>query len=180
MSDEQTWTFLERPVKLWGPGPWQHEPDRIQWTSAHGYVCLMLRNLGSEGDIAIYGGPGWSGHWCGYVGLPPGHPMLSPDFDDSIEVHGGITGGGRCREESNGFHPEYRMCHVPAPGQPDELIWLGFDCNHGGYSPDDDLSPLKAGRGEACGTYRNVEYVRRQCELLAEQAAAAAREPEES
>lgn len=179
MNDEQTWTFLERPVKLWGPGPWQDEPDRIEWVSAAGYVCLMLRQIGDEEDAKIYGGPGYSGHWCGYVGVPEDHPWprgLGDMYE--IDVHGGITGGGPCDEKSHGFHPMHRRCHTAKPGQPDHLHWYGFDCNHYG---SEDFNPMMAGRGEDhrgmfghyTRTYKDVAYVKIECEKLALQALAA-------
>jgi hypothetical protein len=90
----------------WPSGEWDTEPDRVDFVS-HGYACLLLRNS--------------LGNWCGYVGVPLDHPILQMDADQTLDVHGGITYKGRCREP---------ICHVPLPGMPDEVMWYGFDCCH--------------------------------------------------
>ena len=130
-----------------GPGPWQDEPDRVEWRF-EGFACLMVRQPDQ-------------GHWCGYVGLPPGHPWHGKDPDDA-QVHGGITYGSPC---------EGVVCHVPQPGEPDEVWWLGFDCAHSG-----DLSPgsmQRYGWPPMSGTYKDRAYVEREVEQLARQAAEA-------
>lgn len=143
----------------WGPGPWQEEPDRVEWR-AHGFPVLMVRQPEA-------------GHWCGYVGVPPGHPWFGKRGDDwedptfrGVDVHGGITYSDACRGE---------VCHIPAPGEPDDVWWHGFDCAH--YN---DISPGRAAREQGLGlapwpappmaSYKDVAYVRRQAERLAEQA----------
>ena len=148
----------------WPPGPWHTEPDRVEWKTEAGYPALIIR-------------VSYSGHLCGYVAVPPGHPAHGHsyateyetdangerDYDkprpnplNGIRVHGGITYTEKCAG---------RVCHVPAPGEPDDVWWVGFDCNHA-Y----DLAP---NYGSAYRTvmadYRDVDYVREQCELLAEQ-----------
>lgn len=48
----------------WGPGPWQDEPDKIQYVDeATGLPCLIVRNGKEIGAL------------CGYVGVLPGHPL---------------------------------------------------------------------------------------------------------
>ena len=42
----------------WGQGPWDDEPDRVDFEHA-GFPCLLLRNPRL-------------GQWCGYVAVPPG------------------------------------------------------------------------------------------------------------
>jgi len=44
------WQWLDKST--WGPGPWQEEPDKVQWQDPQtGSVCLAVR------------GP--MGGWCG-------------------------------------------------------------------------------------------------------------------
>lgn len=154
----------------WGPGPWQDEPDRIEWRSEHGFPCLMVRQANH-------------GAWCGYVAVPPGHDWHGRDmadldededgnqYGDGLDVHGGVTYSDKCAGD---------ICHVPQPGEPDDVWWIGFDCVHSG-----DLTPATP-KGFAAPTirypwqrigggreYRDAEYVRAQCERLAEQAKAA-------
>jgi len=90
-------------------GPWTQEPDLLEWRDdATGLPCVMAR------------GP--CGAWCGYVGVPPGHPAHGKNYNDvDVEVPGGLTYSDRCRDV---------VCHVPAPGEPDEFWWLGFDLAH--------------------------------------------------
>lgn len=181
----------------WGAGPWDGEPDRIEFT-ASGYPCRMRRNA--------------FGAWCGYVGLPPGHPWhglplrarvkvpdrnavevrtgtiqlfieaLRDEKDDTVALdvlvrcHGGLTFADAWDEK----WPD---------GAPADTWWLGFDCGHAG-----DLQPgLKAlmdSRGAPTllvelaelakidpgsllhETYRTVVFVRAEVEALAAQAAA--------
>lgn len=50
MSAPATETWIDKTT--WGEGPWQHEPDRVDWyDEGTGLPCLMIRN-------AI-------GAWCG-------------------------------------------------------------------------------------------------------------------
>lgn len=102
------------PKRAWGPGPWQDEPDKAQWIDpATGLDCLIVRNH--------------MGSLCGYVGLPPGHIFHEADYEiPGVEVHGGLTFAGFCHEGRD----ERSICHVPAPGRPDRVWWLGFDCAH--------------------------------------------------
>ena len=52
----------------WGDGPWQSEPDKIQWQdAATGLPCLIVR------------GP--VGALCGYVGVPKTHPAYGLHYD---------------------------------------------------------------------------------------------------
>jgi hypothetical protein len=133
----------------WGPGPWDSEPDRLEF-EAHGFPCLMQR--------------GTSGGWCGYVAVPPGHPYHGKAWDElsSLSVHGGVTYADACHGA---------ICHVPRPGQPEDVWWLGFDCAHAGdYSPL--MARLMAGRLRPDGeVYRTAAYVQAEVEALAAQLA---------
>lgn len=55
-----------------------------------------------------------------------------------MEAHGGLTFAGPCME---GAEEGPFVCHVPEPGRPDEVWWLGFDCGHAF-----DLSPTMAAK----------------------------------
>lgn len=133
----------------WGDGPWQNEPDRKEWRDVKtGLPCLAVRNMSD-------------GHWCGYVGVPPGHPAHGLDEDDvAAKVHGGLTYAALCQGH---------VCHVPLPGEPHEVWWLGFDCSHSG-----DLSPATNARYPGYpgpSVYRRLPFVEQQCALLADQLA---------
>ena len=138
----------------WRRGPWDGEPDFVRFES-HGLPCIVLRHPRS-------------GHLCGYVAVPPGHPWHGVDFatlwreDGCPNVHGGVTYAERCAGS---------VCHVAKPGDPDDVWWLGFDANHAW-----DVSPRDASWGD--GDYRDIGYMRRECERLAEQCAARAESPD--
>src|SRR6187399_997358 len=95
----------------WGPGPWQGEPDRIEWRHASGLPCLIVRNH--------------MGSLCGYVGVPPEHPFYRQHYDspvtENIHAHGGLTYSDLCQG---------LICHKPEPGEERDIWWFGFDCGH--------------------------------------------------
>jgi len=103
----------------WPPGEWDSEPDLVEWRDKRtGYPCLVVR------------GP--LGALCGYVGVPPEHPLHGKpynDVDSQVNAHGGLTFASGCEEGGN-------ICHVPLPGEPSDVWWFGFDCAHSG-----DVSP---------------------------------------
>lgn len=138
----------------WGPGPWQDEPDRWEG-DAEGFPALAIRNARS-------------GNWCGYVAVPPGHPWHGKNSgygggDVSADVHGGLTYSGACHG---------KICHVPKPGEPDDVWWLGFDCHHAwDIAPGDDPKWLALGSHDS--TYRTLDYVQGECRKLARAASEA-------
>jgi hypothetical protein len=162
---EQSWTFPEDIDRTdWGTGPWDGEPDRIAWTDeATGRPCLLRR--------------GGGGSWCGYVAVDPGHPFHGKDYlDDTVDtivsVHGGLTYAAECTGD-----PERGICHAPAPGQPDDVWWFGFDAGHAfDLRPADRaLQVAYPSFGLIDDVYRDVAYMRTECELLAAQLTGVAR-----
>lgn len=130
------------------PGPWSDEPNRVEFRRA-GIPCIIHR-----GPIGV---------WCGYVGLPPGHPFHGQPYDVAngvgVEVHGGLTYANKC---------DGHICHVAQPGESDDVWWLGFDCGH-----LDDLIPYMIGyclKGAPSlgGVYRDQAYVTAETKRLAE------------
>ena len=146
----QTLEYRTIDKASWGAGPWQSEPDKRQWMDeTTGLPCLIVR------------GP--LGALCGYVGVPNGHLAYGKDYDSvGVEAHGGLTFSARCQPgvESHG------ICHKVAPGEPDDVWWLGFDCAHSG-----DLCPgnTKYQRPITGDTYRDIPYVTEQITALAAQ-----------
>jgi hypothetical protein len=107
------WTTINKSD--WGDGPWQNEPDKVVWIDP-------VTNL----DCMIHRGP--SGALCGYVGVGPDHPWHGKGCDDvDVEVHGGLTFANKCNEEATEANG---ICHIPEPGRPHDVWWLGFDCAH--------------------------------------------------
>jgi len=157
------YTNIDRVALGWPAGEWDNEPDKVQWPDADtGLPCLAVRNRRS-------------GNWCGYVGVAEGHRAFGKEYDEVMnddgqwpEVHGGLTFANRCQlgdDESRG------ICHMPAPGEPDHVWWLGFDCAHAwDHSPEDVKRSEEKGGIWAIGhdsAYRSLAYVKHQCKKLA-------------
>lgn len=147
---EVTSTYLNRVG--WKHGPWNREPDRIAWTDATtGYPCIMRRVP--------------AGAWCGYVGVPEGHPFYGLDETAAsvcaLRVHGGLTYAAPCTGD-----PTRGICHVASDAV--ERWWLGFDCGHNGdLLPSDEDS--WQWRGPSPGVYHDVADVRGEVQALARQ-----------
>ena len=127
----------------WPAGPWDNEPDVMSWADERtGLPCLIRRNS--------------MGVWCGYVGVPPGHPAFEQGYDDvDVDVHGGLTFADPIDTAKN--HPEFAT----------ELWWLGFDCGHAW-----DLMPGLVKYQLSVSTddkYRDVDFVRAETTSLAQQ-----------
>lgn len=137
----------------WGRGEWQNEPDKVQWQDeTTGLPCLIVR------------GP--SGALCGYVGVAESHPDFRKGYDGvDVDVHGGLTFADFCADSDD---ESKHICHVPGPGEPDRVWWLGFDCSHSG-----DYSPKYNSKYGPSGyeTYAALPYVKHQVTKLAHQLA---------
>lgn len=181
---EQSWKDDKIERAGWPAGPWSDEPDKMQWIDdATGMACLAVRHP-------------HSGHWCGYVGVEPGHMLHGKDYGAAgvftcgdtceegedgyhygctpqahLEAHGGITFADKCQHSTD---PCRGVCHIAEPGKPDELWWFGFDCAHCGDCSPRDYELKKRGYpfSPVYGVYRDLGYVREQCAHLAQQLAA--------
>lgn len=144
----------------WGVGPWQDEPDKIQWQDeTTGYPCLIVRVPRQ-------------GHLCGYVGVPPGHQFYEKVYKDChlpdgeyLDCHGGLTFSGFCSPHPDA--PERGICHVVEAGEEDRVWWLGFDCSHlGDLAPGHNRYEFMDREGDQ---YCTVAYVRWEVTALARQ-----------
>lgn len=151
----------------WGPGPWQTEPDRIEFEYL-GFPCLITRTH--------------MGNLCGYVAVGPDHPWHKLGYTDCtkkrkckaareshycahtpeslIRVHGGLTYSNQCAGH---------ICHVPKPGQPDNVKWFGFDCAHGGDGMPGISAHLMNEDNFFSKGYKDIPYVKREIERMAAQ-----------
>jgi len=142
----------------WGEGPWQHEPDRVEFIH-QGVPCLMFRSP-------------LSGAWNGYAGAEPGHPWHGTDLAaDQAEAHGGITWTGPTSADQRMMSDPRRFAGA---------WWIGFDCAHAcDYQPamQARLREALARFGRTMGgEYRTAAYVRACVVELAEQVIAARRQ----
>lgn len=149
----QTIEYHTIDKSTWGDGPWQNEPDKVQYPDPEtGMPCLIVR--GPQGAL------------CGYVGVPEGHPYYKKDgYDHDVNVHGGITFTGLCRPGADESHG---ICHAPGLGEPDNVWWLGFDCAHAwDIAPGMDAKYRLPRSHE--DVYRTINYVKAQIASLAKQ-----------
>lgn len=168
--ETMSWTTVDKST--WAHGPWHGEPDKMQWPDeATGLPCLVHRS-------------DFSGAWCGYVGVPEGHPWHEMNaFEIDADVHGALNFATFCMDtgdESRG------ICHVAGPGESDHVYWIGFDCGHAfdakpgadafmrSVAPHLEEMRQSMSVGILAETYRDLDYVRDQCRLLAAQVKAAA------
>ncbi len=166
MKNEKRENLYDREFKLkfFGEGEWLDEPDSI--TFEHKRIkCLVDRVLIKEPycpEETYFGG-----HLCGYIYLPPDHPLYNINCYDKFDCHQGIT-----FQEEN-----------------EEGFMIGFDCAHtGDLVPSmehmrntlPELIELKKRYPAPNGlkkhplfnpTYKNVNFCIKQCTFLAEQAA---------
>jgi hypothetical protein len=137
----------------WPEGPWMTEPDKVNWRTKAGLPGMIVRSQ--------------SGNLCGYVAVPKGHPAYRADMSDErlydLSVHGGVTYASACKGS---------ICHVPEPGEPDDVWWIGFDCAHSGDWRPSAAAPYLgdlASMPSAWEEYRDIHYVTREVEHLARQ-----------
>ncbi|MFN3727610.1 MAG: hypothetical protein ACK4SZ_15055 [Allosphingosinicella sp.] len=162
-------------------GPWLGEADKIAWLDeASGYECIIMRASGG-------------GHLCGYVGVPPEHPLygfeheaIPPNLD--IEVHGGLSYSALCQHGPSpapGVATEARrICHVSTRRarhgavehatdyrvQRDDAWWFGFECNHVyDVVPDERSHANRFLAAETGAVYRDEAYVHQEVINLAAQ-----------
>jgi hypothetical protein len=164
----------DREARPLPPGEWETEPNVLEFTHL-GFECAVLRML-------------WSGQLNGYIGIGPSHPLYGKDYGDSVIATSDMLDRqikiGRdigwvsafCADPAEVGKP-VRLdlllhCHggltYSRSGEPgNNLWWFGFDTAHlGDLRPNDDASRSRL-RSE--GTYRNLAYVRKECERLAKQ-----------
>ena len=136
----------------WGPGPWQSEPDILEWVDEDTKLpCEVRRNS--------------SGALCGYVSIPESHPYFGMGYDDLhfINVHGGLTYAGVAHRKS-----DIEKLAAPEDMEP-KFQKFGFDCAHSGdYSPRSKEWDMHSRYGDS-GEYRTLQYVQSECKDLATQ-----------
>jgi hypothetical protein len=132
--------------------PWETEPDKLDWVhEPTRYKCKIRRHH-------------YSLHLNGYVGIPYGHVWYGQNYNDTTlpepGVHGGVTFTGRMLETKGRA-----------------VWWVGFDCGHASDMSPGVVMQLLNTKYEDTATlhlfdkyteYRDIDYVRNQCNTLAE------------
>jgi hypothetical protein len=119
-------------------GPWDKEPDYVEWITDCGLKAVIRRvNLGTL---------------CGYAVFDMCEKEYYSSFnldDLYMDCHGGPTYFDR-------MIPGQQRCE-------ENVVVVGFDCAHYGDLIPSLQSILKADVSE----YKNIEFVRNECERLA-------------
>lgn len=138
---------------LYGPGPWDGEPDRVEF--AHETESIRcgpdFRRHNINIPCVIHRRP--DGAWAGYVQLPA---MSHAPALASFHVHGGIS-----------FYA-VSDCYPWLPQLPKGAGWIGFDCAHPGFHHDQIPMAQIPKRGPQM-IYRDVAFVTAEARKLAEQ-----------
>lgn len=111
LDPKRDWGLWNPPRSQWGDGPWQTEPDLVEWREdGIPYPLIIIR--------------GMPGAWCGYAGLPPGHPLFGggPGCDSGLAITQAVTWASACADDTDG--------QLVPTGEPPDCWWLGFDCAH--------------------------------------------------
>lgn len=154
---------------------WDDEPNELDWADEKtGFQCRIIRVRDS-------------GHLCGYVRIPDGHPLhgveysaempeaLKPLKDAVMECPVGKRGAidVLCMAFGSAFRPGQLFDVHGSVTFSGELrnqtgFWYGFDCAHAG-----DLCPAMEARygRDWDSVYRDMEFVKAECESLANQIA---------
>ncbi|QXT34908.1 hypothetical protein KV697_14130 [Sphingomonas sanguinis] len=169
------------------PGPWSGEADKVSWRDMPtGYGCIIRRSP-------------FGRHLCGFVSVPPTHPLFgrgTSAFEEHlVGVHGGIDYAAACQaaipEEVSVCHPTGRAARpsetpaarlarhtvyendVAKGHAHDDAWWFGFSCNQiGDLVPNADAARLRTQQqlaGVVEPVYRTEAYVYRECVRLAVQ-----------
>ena len=106
----ETIEYRTMDKSVWGPGPWQNEPDKRQWQDeATGLPCLIVRN--SMGAL------------CGYVGVSEGHAKIDGQPRAIVgrpiavegEVHADLADAAK-RHENELVEPARHCAQLPSRG----------------------------------------------------------------
>lgn len=163
----------------WGEGPWQHEPDKLDWRDERTSLQCAIRRTKA-------------GNLCGYVGVPPGHVFFGWDYHDDVRLRDEFlkqrkVGGDVSSVDiflyalqggpDNGTIPLGMALRVhwgvnyagefPTDDPPCEAWWFGFDCAHAGDLVPGMMEFFSQFKLLREVTYRDLAYVKGQCELLA-------------
>jgi hypothetical protein len=162
----------DQKLAFWGNGEWVEEIDEFEW-DYKGIKCEIVRCAVIENSFLS-----GLGHLNGYINIPNGHPWEHLDYDKiEVEVHGDLT------------FKETRE---------DGLIMIGFDCAHSddetpfttekslrvmmdsvernsepyfkfreAFESMQSFNQLNIFRRRKI--YRNVEFVKAQCESMVDQ-----------
>lgn len=138
----------------WGDGEWIEEVDFMEWMYK-GIKCLVFRN--------------GFGSLCGFIYVPKDHPWHGKNYEQiAVNVHGGLT---YSREMNNQEHIIGFDCshwNDLSPGLADPLIEARKSFNSTQMEElDEKLRKLK--KFLPLATYKNISFVKSECESLVDQ-----------
>jgi hypothetical protein len=184
----RAWEWPDDGADMYGEGPWEDEPDKVQWLDTlTGLHCLIIRSVEA-------------GSLNGYVGLYHGHPAHGKSMDwrrplvmgitplseamtsdpecrssclgQDIAVHGGLNFAGPSVVPVTQDEEGRSLCIADdRTGAGEDLWWFGFSCSHSGDGTPVVLQMEGDGRKGWVKDwpYRDVFYAGRECGMLARQ-----------
>lgn len=148
--------------------PWLNEPDRLEFES-HGFPCMVIRH----NHRPEHNPKDWLGHLCGYVGVPKDHPLYNKSARwgereenspiDNLEVHGGITFSDFRDEKKDFYYFGFDAAHC------DDLIPGFYELRQPGECLYEIYQKHKAFSDLFKETYKDMNYMKAECENLAKQ-----------
>jgi len=155
--------------------PWENEPDEDAFVASD-LQCRINRTK-------------HSGALCGYVQVPVDHPLYGLHYGDTSDALASAL--ERRKEQPLHSTPEFGAMIAVLCGSVDTTPdcaftvhggltfagklcdedgwWFGFDCAHSGDLAPSDVDRVGVFAPSPCDRYRDMAYVRRECESLAAQ-----------
>jgi hypothetical protein len=166
----------EQKLSYWGYGEWVEEADEVHWHYKD-IRCEIIRNA-SLMDGQLIG----LGHLCGYIILPKEHPWEHVESQDiDAEVHGGITHFSDNQDGliKIGFDCAHYRDEIPYTAEKGLRFMMSMveKDSEEYFKYREVLEKIQNGPTVKFNsfmmekkTYRNIGFVKFECEKLADQA----------
>jgi hypothetical protein len=165
----------EQKLEIWGIGEWVEELDEFHW-EYQGIKCEVHRNATGE-----YGCLSGMGQLNGYIILPRNHPWEQLDYDkiDAV-IHGGVTASSLLEDGSTRIGFDCAHFDDETPYTAEKGFRFMLTCTKKDsekyFMIREMLEKFQdLNKYMACPetkTYKNIEFVKCECEYLVQQALA--------
>ncbi len=162
----------EQKLQIWGLGEWVEEIDELKW-EYKGIKCQIIRNASMKDGI-ISG----VGQLNGYVVLPRNHPWQEMEYDKiDAKVHGGITDSSVMEDGCTRIGFDCAHYDDETPSTPEKIfrfmMTLAEKSSEEYFKVRAALEKIEELKRlcslDDCMTYKNINYVKCECERLVDQ-----------